>query len=211
MIAEAIADHRRALAGVAALLWATVPLLWAYEVHVGPLPAEERISAHFFARPTRPGIAQLATGVVRLGDPFVVALTLLAAVWVVWTTMGPRLAALVPVAGIGAAVGARIAKAVLGPTPYYSLLSPPANPAGNLPSGHTSYAAALFGLLAAYALLRRRPAAALALSVPALAMGPSLVLVGSHVPSDVLAGYAFGAGWVLLLLAVAVPRLSSPR
>jgi hypothetical protein len=49
---------------------------------------------------------------------------------------------------------------------------------------------------------------ALIASEMALATGFSRVFTGAHALSDVLAGYALGAGWLLLLLALGVPNIS---
>ena len=197
--------RRAALVAGALALFAFVPLLWLYEDRVGTLPGEQRLAAHLFERPTNVLVQNVTDFVIRLGDPGVVLVTLAIAVVVVWRAMGPRAALLIPLAALAAA-GARIAKAILGPTPFYEQVQrfAPTPPTGNLPSGHTSYVVAVFGLLALYALWRGRRELAVVLALTIPAMGLSLVLAGSHLPSDILGGLAFGAAWAMLLLA-AVP------
>jgi hypothetical protein len=38
-----------------------------------------------------------------------------------------------------------------------------------------------------------------------IGMGPFRILDGAHWPSDVLAGYALGAAWAILVLVVGTP------
>lgn len=203
-----IVVHRRLLAGVSAGLLAFVPLLWLYEDRIGPLPGEPRVASHLYRRPTNALVESLTDFVVSLGDPGVVLLTLLLGMVLSRRALGLRAALLVPAAAF-VAVLARGIKSVLGPTPFYSDLHlrvrlpkelQDALLPGNLPSGHTAYVTSVFGLFAAYALMRGRRALALLLLVPIPAMGVALNLGGQHVPSDVLGGLALGAAWLILLL-----------
>lgn len=71
------------------------------------------------------------------------------------------------------------------------------------PSGHSSGVVTLVGLLLV-ALLRLQPRWTRRLTVTGagllvLAVGLTRMALGAHYPSDVLAGYALGAGWVLVL------------
>lgn len=74
------------------------------------------------------------------------------------------------------------------------------------PSGHASGIVTLVGLLLV-AFLRLQPrrhrrATVLAAIVLVLAVGLTRIGLGAHYPSDVLAGLALGAGWVLVMTAL---------
>lgn len=75
------------------------------------------------------------------------------------------------------------------------------------PSGHSANSMAVF---LAFALLavpagRRRLAVGLAVLL-AMAIGLTRPILGVHWPSDVVGGWAFGAGWTLLLARLAGPE-----
>lgn len=73
------------------------------------------------------------------------------------------------------------------------------------PSGHASGIVTLVGLLlvAFLRLLpgRRRTATVVGGILLVLAVGLTRIALGAHYPSDVVAGFALGAGWVLVLTA----------
>ncbi len=78
------------------------------------------------------------------------------------------------------------------------------------PSGHADLALFFYGIWAYYAWqsgLERVQRAAIvsALGAWVLAIGWSRLSLGAHFPSDVVGGYAYGAGW--LALATALPAL----
>ena len=78
------------------------------------------------------------------------------------------------------------------------------------PSGHAVFAAAFFGaliiLLGRWPSLDRRPRLRLALqaamSLLIVGVGASRVWLGVHWPSDVVAGFLFGALWLAVLVAL---------
>ncbi|CAN5268931.1 N/A [soil metagenome] len=73
------------------------------------------------------------------------------------------------------------------------------------PSGHASGIATLVGVLLVTGLRPRSPRSRrwwIAAAVATVALvGLTRVVLGVHFPSDVLAGWALGAGWVLVLAA----------
>ncbi len=101
-------------------------------------------------------------------------------------------------------------KAILGPTPLQIGLRGSFAP-GNFPSGHVVYITSLCGLLGWFALARGHRATFLAMLLPILAMGPLRVIDGAHWPSDVLAGYALGLGWTIIVLVVGLPWAARQR
>jgi membrane-associated phospholipid phosphatase len=75
------------------------------------------------------------------------------------------------------------------------------------PSGHATQAAAVYGMLAVVlvsgVLTRRRPVAVWATTVMTVTVvGVTRLYLAAHWLTDVLAGWAVGASWVLLVLAV---------
>ncbi len=74
------------------------------------------------------------------------------------------------------------------------------------PSGHSSGVVTLVGLLLVAFLRLQPPRHRVATVVGGialvLAVGLTRIALGAHYPSDVLAGFALGAGWVLVLTAV---------
>jgi len=75
----------------------------------------------------------------------------------------------------------------------------------SFPSGHALGSVVCFGILAYFALLaagsRRTGLAAVgAAAVLVLAVGLSRLYLGAHYPTDVLAGYAAGVGWLAVWL-----------
>jgi undecaprenyl-diphosphatase len=75
----------------------------------------------------------------------------------------------------------------------------------NFPSGHVVYVTALCGTLAWFALARGRRDIFVVMLALVVAMGPFRIVEGAHWPSDVLAGYALGLSWTILVLAIGTP------
>jgi undecaprenyl-diphosphatase len=93
----------------------------------------------------------------------------------------------------------------------------------SFPSGHSTVAATFYGTLA-YLLIRNfrqnrwKVLLGVATSLLVLAIGVSRIYLGVHYPSDVLAGWAAGALWVVLVMLAdnvwmphQLPRLSALR
>ena len=76
---------------------------------------------------------------------------------------------------------------------------------GSFPSGHTTWATAVFGLAALFLLQRGQRGLAVICIVAIVAMGPARVMLGLHWTSDVLAGYAVGLVWLIVLVLVGLP------
>lgn len=155
------------------------------------------------ASPTADAVARattfLASGRATLAAALAVALLALA-------TRSRRVAAVVLASWVASVAGAQLLKALAGrarPSFPYTVAALP-SPA--FPSGHAMNAVAVWGLVAIVAARRfpaaRGPALAAAL-VLAVAAGLSRVYLGVHWPTDVVGGWAAGAG----ILALLVPAL----
>jgi membrane-associated phospholipid phosphatase len=196
--------HRWGLAALSGALVLVVLLLGAWSRRIGALPGEYSLTIRLFERTTPAGLPEAASFFVGFGEVLVVLLTVGLGTALTWRRLGPRYALLIPAAA-ASALAARALKALIGPTQIYAEFGTPELVAGNLPSGHMTYATAVFGLIAVLALLRGRWIAGGLALIPVPAMGVSLVVIGGHVPSDVLAGCALGLAWLLALLVVAIP------
>ena len=127
---------------------------------------------------------------------------------VVWAfrTHRARLGWLLVVAGGSVGLLAVLVKDVVGrmrpdvPHPIY------ASDSLSFPSGHASGIVTLVGLLLIAFLRLQQPrvrvVSILGSVLLVLAVGWTRMALGAHYPSDVLAGFAFGAGLVLILAAV---------
>jgi membrane-associated phospholipid phosphatase len=125
------------------------------------------------------------------------------AAYFAWRAWGARDAAVVlassvavlPNSAIKPTFGASDAHLQVNPQPLLEPL--------NYPSGHAAYAASFFGVLALLAWRHRRWDVALVFAGLTFLMGLARVLGGVHLPVDVLAGWALGAGWMLAVVLVA--------
>ena len=185
---------RWALAAVALLLAAIVVAMRVWLQVVGPLPGDRAVAARFPSPRTPQGFDQIAGFFAAIGTGGVAVLTVLVATWFVRRRFGARRAIGVVLAAAAAAANTAL-KHAWGATPLWDRIRP--EPALNFPSGHVTYATALFGYLAYLAVERRRPDAAVVALLVILGMGPARVLAGVHLPSDVVAGYLIGFAWLI--------------
>lgn len=201
-------SDRRRLLLIAAALSTAVLALGAWVELVAPLPGERAV-LDWQGSHERFGVDEVSVLTVfgDLASPIVACLVVLAVGAVGLEALGRRFALLVALCA-SVAVGTTALKLVFGTTPLWGEVSEHAN----YPSGHTAFATALAGLVAVACWQAGRPVAATVAAGVAAGMGPAMVLGGWHLPSDVIAGYAIGAAWLLAALAVAAPRpVAEPR
>jgi membrane-associated phospholipid phosphatase len=188
---------------LAAVLVAFVALAWIVIQSSGAFPGDRALQSWLRdPRPAQP-FSFIAHVFDVLGKPLVACITI-AIVWVlVYRLLGLRYAILV-LAAAGAIVFNTILKTILGPTPL-ELKTFGAAVAPNYPSGHVVYATSLCGPIAWFALARGNRPLFAAMLLLILGMGPFRVVAGEHWPSDVLAGYALGVAWTIVVLVIGLP------
>lgn len=168
----------------------------------GPLDAAiyERLYAGH-----RPALAAAAHALTLLGDPeLLVGGGFLLALWLWWSKRGRTAVAILLVVLIGRALAEAqkywIARVRPDLEPHLVVVK-----TSSFPSGHATSSMIVYltvALVLAAGTRWQRPAAAGAVLL-SLLIGSSRVMLGVHWPSDVIGGWAFGAGWVLAMLGLA--------
>lgn len=158
----------------------------------------DRSALEGFAQLQGPVMHDLTEMAVQFGNPAEVTLIALALAAVAAARGRPRIAIAILALVAATSVSSQLLKALLA----HSRTAPDVFVAAKaLPSGHSTAAMSL-ALAAVLAAPRRaRPAAALIGAAFALAVGFSVVSLGWHFPSDVLAGFLLATGWALALAA----------
>lgn len=173
--------------------------LFAYELDAGRWL--DRVGLEGFIAMQTSSVHEFTRAAVRLGDPAQVGLIGVALASVAVARGRPRVAILIVLLLALTSVSSQLLKELLA----YPRLQPMVG-GGHvgveaLPSGHSTAAMAL-ALAAIFAAPRRaRPAAAVVGAALALTVGFSVVSLGWHFPSDVLAGFLLATGWALALAA----------
>ena len=169
-----------------ALLWLTVSCGWSADVDAALMFSLHRLSSPALTRAMLI-LTTLGSAAVLLPLTFVAAGYRLlrgcsrSALWLLGVTLGGRLAI--------DAIKALLARARPDLFPYIVIDS------GSYPSAHAANSAIV--LLSIAVLTRCRSAYLVALA-GSFAIGVSRIYLGVHWPSDVLAGWLFGIGWVAL-------------
>jgi undecaprenyl-diphosphatase len=201
--------HRGWALTLGAVLLAFVALAWIVIQSSGAFPGDRALIS--WMRDPRP--AQPYDFVAHvfdvLGKPSVACVTV-AIVWaLVYRLLGLRYAILV-LAAASVIVLNTILKTILGPTPLeLQTFGTAVDP--NYPSGHVVYATSLCGILAWFALARGNRPLLAAMLLVILGMGPFRIVAGEHWPSDVLAGYALGIAWTIVVLVFGLPWAAAQR
>jgi undecaprenyl-diphosphatase len=190
MRSVALPSTRLTLAGICFLLFA---LLWV-AVSRGWLAHADTATMLWVRQSWSPALTQAMLIVTTLGGAAILLPLTLAvaayllvrdrgrsALWLLAVTLGGRFAII--------ALKALLARARPDLFPYIVIDS------GSYPSGHAANSA--IALLSIAVLIRHRWAWLAALA-GSFAVGVSRIYLGVHWPSDVLAGWLFGIGWVAL-------------
>ncbi len=202
---------RRALLGWIALLLGAVPflLLWLLvQASWSPLAAlDGEVAASLNeAVSGSPMLVSVLTAVTDLGGTGVGVLVMTLATVFLLIRGQRRLAAFVATAGLGLAVLGPLTKAIVDrarPVVESPVIETPSN--ASFPSGHSMTAMVAWGALLLVTLpsVRRgaRPWLVAATVLVVVAVGVTRLALGVHFVSDVLAGWALGAGWLAVTAA----------
>lgn len=166
--------------------------------------------------PIGPGwVEEMGRDITALGGNSVLGLCVLAVAGYLWLTSRKKLMAIVLLAALGSLGVNTLLKTSFDRSrpdlvPHHTAVY-----TASFPSGHAMAAASIYltlGALLARLEARRRVKTYILLvaGLLALLVGISRVYLGVHWPTDVLAGWAAGAGWALLcwLVAEYVQRIS---
>jgi undecaprenyl-diphosphatase len=186
---------RVTVATVALILGLGVFVVRAWLARVGPLPGDHYIAVRLPNPKVPHAVAEFSDFFAAIAYPLVALVTVAVAAWVVHRVMDDRRAAGVVVAASAVIVNA-VLKALFGPTQMYADAVGHSDTV-NYPSGHVTYATAVFGYLGYLSLERRRPEGAIVALLLIAIMGPARLITGAHIPSDVLGGYLLGTAWLL--------------
>ena len=183
-------------AGCAALFGLVV--VAAYFWHPGQTLDNEGLAGFVQARDG--WLREASWRFTRLGNPINVGAITLALAAFALLRGRPRLA--VAALGLVAAtsVSSQVLKALLSHPRFPPIFDYPVGPEA-LPSGHATAAMSLTLAGVLVVPRRARVAAAVIGSSVALAVGASVIAVGWHFPSDVIAGYLLATGWALTIFA----------
>ncbi|HEY6779982.1 MAG TPA: phosphatase PAP2 family protein [Thermoleophilaceae bacterium] len=173
--------------------------LCAFELADGPWL--DRVGLEGFLAMQTTSLHDVTRAAARLGDPAQVGLIGLVLAAVAVARGRPRVALVIIALLALTSISSQLLKDLLAHPRLNPVIDGGHVGAASLPSGHSTAAMAL-ALAAVFAAPRRaRPAAAVIGAAVALAVGFSVVSLGWHFPSDVLAGYLLATGWALVLAA----------
>ncbi len=142
-------------------------------------------------------VADLAHQTGHIADPIPVVVTTVVLAIVALVRGRPRTALAVVLVVLGANLTTQILKPALAAPWLASLLGTVDAPTGAWPSGHSTGAMSVALCAVLVAAPRWRPVVATIGAAIAVAVGYSLLILGSHMPSDVLGGYLVAAVWAL--------------
>src|SRR4051794_37567560 len=203
-----LARSRDALLGAGVCLLA-LGLGWVVTFHLGLGRWLDSAALQGFTDLRRPAIDPAAQALADLGNAVPMALFGLALVAWALARGRPRVAVAVPAILVGAEATTQVLKPLLADPRVCSCLGDDRVAAASFPSGHATGAMALALCAVLVAPPRRRPVVAAVGAALAVATSYSLMTMGWHYPSDVLAGFLVATTWALL--AVAALRAADAR
>jgi membrane-associated phospholipid phosphatase len=167
---------------------------------IGPLPGDHALYRYFIVHPLPSGWYALVQFFQNLAEPIMALATVAALAAIAWRRRGRREAMLI-IAASAVVVLVALLKGLIGVTPPWHEVNRDTISA-NFPSGHVAYATAVFGMVIHLARGPRDRDVRLVCWALIVGMGPARLVAHAHLLSDVVAGYAVGALWLLGLVAL---------
>lgn len=198
-------DALRLAAGCAAAL----ALGWLATFQLGAARWLDVAVLQGFVALRRPAIDPFVQALADVGDAIPMVLLGLALTAWAWARGRPRLALAVPAVLLGAELTTQALKPVLADPRVCQCFADGRVAAASWPSGHATGAMAVALCAVLVAPAQRRPLMAALGAGLAVATSYSLMTMGWHYPSDVLAGFLVASGWALV--AVAALRAADAR
>lgn len=190
--------HRGSALVIATGATLVLVILWAIVASTGDIPGDVAVQ-RWVADAHLSGAAWWVPRTISfLGGPVIAVVWTLVLIGTVWPWLGWRCAALIAACAFVVVIDVAIKAIVDRPRPVGSVLIDP-----SFPSGHTSYATAVMGMMVLLLMWQRRRALAGIGIAFIVLMGPSRILVGAHWTGDVVGGYALGLAWLMLVVAAA--------
>ena len=186
-----------------AILVALLATLWLAMMLLGA-GVEDRLLLHQLYAADRPAVREIARFVTLFGNwQAVILLSIIAALWLLYRQQYRSALLLISVTLLGRALveSQKVGINRLRPDELEHLV-----PVKSLsfPSAHAANSMILFLSLAMIAAPRdQRWWAVPAALIGTFIVGISRPMLGVHWPSDVVGGWAFGAAWVMAMLAIA--------
>jgi membrane-associated phospholipid phosphatase len=182
---------------------------WLVTFHLGFARWLDAAVLQGFVALRRPAIDPFVQALADVGDAVPMVLVGLALVAWAWARGRPRVALAVPAVLLGAELTTQVLKPLLADPRVCQCFADGRVEAASWPSGHATGAMALALCAVLVAPPRRRPLVAAVGAALAVATSYSLMTMGWHYPSDVLAGFLVATTWALL--AVAALRAADAR
>ena len=193
---------RWALAGTAACV-ALLAATWVAAFHIGIVREADQWTYAGFGNLSHHGVVRrVANLFVGLCDPPRYVIWAPVAVVIALLRGRPRVAVGAGAILLGANVTTEVLKRVLAePRPDAVLGGWTPLPAASWPSGHSTAAMAAMLCLMLASPARLRPLVAAFGAAFAIAVGYSLLAVGTHYPSDIFGGFLVATTWTLVIVA----------
>lgn len=185
----------------AALCAAGGVITWVAAFRLGPTFWLDGATMAGFLDLQRPSIEPIARRLTALGDPQPFLLLGATLVVIALVRGRPRLALAAATVLIGANVTTQLLKPVLAEGRHHQMLEYYQVTMDAWPSGHTTAAMTLALCLVLVAPARLRPVAASVGAIYAVGSVFSIMVLGWHLPSDVIGGFAVASTWTFIALA----------
>jgi membrane-associated phospholipid phosphatase len=183
--------------------------VWLAAFHVASLSALDGSALESFMGVAQPPLTPRIRGVAGLADPWPFAFTAAGLIAIAVVRRRWLMVAVVPLILLSANLATQQLKPALADLRAFDVRGVQEVYPAAWPSGHSTAAMSLALCLVLVAGPRLRPLAALAGAGYAIAVGYALVVLGFHLPSDVLGGFLVAATFTLIgaaALAVAEAR-----